>query len=75
VTNNSAYPISGWTVTWAYTAGQSIVAGSAYSANVTQTGSAVTATPEAGYNANLAAGASTTWGFHADYNGTSNPSR
>jgi cellulose binding protein with CBM2 domain len=73
VTNNSAYPISGWTVTWAYTAGQSIVAGSAYSANVTQTGSAVTATPEAGYNANLAAGASTTWGFHADYNGTSNP--
>ena len=36
VTNNSSYPISGWTVTWAYTAGQSIVAGSAYSANVTQ---------------------------------------
>jgi hypothetical protein len=73
VTNNSSYPISGWSVTWAYTAGQSIVAGSAYSANVTQTGSTVTATPEAGYNANLAAGASTTWGFHADYNGTSNP--
>src|SRR5580704_17122084 len=62
VTNNSSYPISGWSVTWAYTAGQSIVAGSAYSANVTQTGSTVTATPEAGYNANLAAGASTTWG-------------
>jgi len=39
-----------------------IVPGSAYSANVTQSGAAVTATPEAGYNANLAAGASTTWG-------------
>ena len=73
VTNNSPYPISGWTVSWTYTAGQSIVAGSAYSANVTQTGSSVTATPQAGYNANLSAGASTTWGFHADYNGTSNP--
>jgi hypothetical protein len=73
VTNNSPYPISGWAVTWSFTAGQAIVAGSAYSANVTQTGSAVTATPEAGYNADLAAGASTTWGFHADYNGTSNP--
>src|SRR5215472_13063059 len=73
VTNNSPYPISGWTVSWSYTAGQSIVPGSAYSANVTQSGAAVTATPEAGYNANLAAGASTTWGFHADYNGTSNP--
>jgi len=40
---------------------------------VTHSGATVTATPEAGYNANLAAGASTTWGFHADYNGTSNP--
>jgi len=73
VTNNSSYPISDWTVTWTYTAGQSIIPGSAYSANVTQSGATVTATPEAGYNANLAAGASTTWGFHADYNGTSNP--
>src|SRR5215472_7767527 len=54
VTNNSPYPISGWTVSWTFTAGQSIVAGS-------------------GYSANLAEGASTTWGFHADYNGTSNP--
>jgi cellulose binding protein with CBM2 domain len=73
VTNNSPYPISGWTVSWNYTAGQTIVAGSAYSANVTQSGTTVTTTPEAGYNANLAAGASTTWGFHADYTGTSNP--
>src|SRR5215467_13263371 len=73
VTNNSPYPISTWTVTWSYTAGQALIPGSAYSANVTQTGAAVTATPQAGYNANLAAGASTTWGFHATYNGTANP--
>lgn len=73
ITNTSAYPISNWTATWAFSAGQTIVAGTAYSANVTQSGSTVTATPEAGYNATLAAGASTTWGFNADYNGTVNP--
>jgi cellulose binding protein with CBM2 domain len=73
VTNNASYAISGWTISWTYTAGQSLVAGSAYSANVTQSGSTVTATPMGGYNANLAPGASTTWGFHATYNGTSNP--
>ena len=28
VTNNSPYPISGWTVSWSFTAGQTIVAGS-----------------------------------------------
>jgi Cellulose binding domain len=72
VTNNSSYAISTWTVTWAYTAGQTIVAGSPYSANVAQSGSTVTATPES-FNASLAAGASTTWGFDGDYNGTSNP--
>jgi hypothetical protein len=72
VTNNSSYAISTWTVTWAFTAGQTIVAGSPYSANVTQSGTTVTATPES-FNANLAAGASTTWGFDGDYNGTSNP--
>jgi Cellulose binding domain len=73
VTNNSAYPISTWAVSWTYTAGQHVIAGSAYSAGVTQDGSVVTAVPQAGYNASLAAGASTTWGFHASYNGTSNP--
>jgi len=73
ITNTSAYPISNWTATWTFSAGQTIVAGTAYSANVTQSGSTVTATPEAGYNATLAAGASTTWGFNADYNGTANP--
>ena len=36
VTNNSAYTISTWTITLTFTAGQTLVAGSAYSANVTQ---------------------------------------
>ncbi len=73
VTNNASYAISTWSVTWPYTAGQAIIAGSAYSSNVVQSGSAVTATPGGTYNANLAPGASATWGFHATYNGTSNP--
>ncbi len=73
VTNNSSYPISGWTVSWSYTAGQAIIAGSPYSATVTQNGTTVTATPAGSYNATLAPNASTTWGFHATYNGTSNP--
>jgi Cellulose binding domain len=72
VTNNSSYAISNWTVTWTFTAGQTIIAGSPYSANVTQSGSTVTATPMS-FNASLAAGGSTTWGFHGTYNGTSNP--
>ena len=73
VTNDASYAISDWTVTFSFTAGQTVVAGSAYSADVSQNGTTVTATGLEGDNANLAAGASTTWGFDADYNGTSNP--
>jgi hypothetical protein len=73
VTNNASYAISDWTITWQFTAGQTVVAGTPYSANVTQSGTTVTATGQEGNNANLASGASTTFGFDADYNGTSNP--
>ncbi|NUR29005.1 MAG: hypothetical protein HOV83_24720 [Catenulispora sp.] len=73
VTNNASFPISGWTVSWNYTGGQKVIAGSPYSANVVQNGTAVTATPGGSYNATLNPGASTTWGFHGTYNGTSNP--
>jgi hypothetical protein len=73
ITNNASYPITDWAATWTFGAGQTVVAGSPYSANVTQSGTSVTATPEAGDNADLASGASTTWGFDADYNGTTNP--
>ncbi|MBS2963158.1 cellulose binding domain-containing protein [Actinocrinis puniceicyclus] len=73
VTNNSTYPISTWAVSWNFTAGQAIIAGSPYSATVVQNGTTVTATPGGSYNATLAPGASTTWGFHATFNGTGNP--
>ncbi len=73
VTNNASYPITDWTVSWTFTTGQAIIPGSPYSATVTQTGMTVTAKPAGSYNATLNPGASTTWGFHATYNGTSNP--
>jgi len=73
VTDNAAYAISTWTITWSFTAGQTIVPGSPYSATVTQSGTTVTATPGGSYNANLTPGQSATFGFNADYNGTSNP--
>jgi len=73
VTNNSSYTIQTWTVSWTFTAGQTIVAGSPYSADVTQTGTSVTATPAGTYDAILPPGQSTTFGFDGDYNGTSNP--
>ncbi len=47
--------------------------GSACSANVSQGGATLTATPGGTYNAVLAPGQSTTWGFNGDYNSTSNP--
>jgi hypothetical protein len=73
VTNNATYTIQTWTVSWTFGAGQTIVPGSPYSANVTQTGSTVTATPAGTYDAVLTPGQSTTFGFDGDYNGTSNP--
>src|SRR5215468_6257025 len=53
VTNNSPYPITGWTITWTWPAGQSIIPGSPFSAVVNQSGSTVTATPGGSFNANL----------------------
>ncbi|HXC84901.1 MAG TPA: cellulose binding domain-containing protein, partial [Trebonia sp.] len=73
VTNNAAFTIQTWTVSWTFTAGQTIVAGSPYSSTVTQTGTSVTATPGGTYNAVLTPGESQTFGFDGDYNGTSNP--
>ncbi|KJK48463.1 beta-mannosidase [Lentzea aerocolonigenes] len=68
VTAGSA-AIAGWTVTWTFANGQSI--SQAWSATVTGGGANVTAV-NAGYNGNLAAGASTTFGFIGSWNG-SNP--
>ncbi|MBO4210658.1 cellulose binding domain-containing protein, partial [Micromonospora echinofusca] len=59
--------VNGWTVNWAFPNGQQI--SSSWSATVTASGSSVTAR-NVGYNGNLAAGTSTTFGFLASWNGT-----
>jgi hypothetical protein len=73
VTNNAPFTIQTWEVSWTFGAGQTVIPGSPYSATVTQTGTSVTATPGGTYNAVLTPGQSATFGFNADYNGTSNP--
>jgi hypothetical protein len=62
-------PVHGWTVTWTYAAGQQIT--SSWSAQVSQAGTAVTAT-NLTYNADLAANATLEFGVQGTWN-TSNP--
>jgi len=73
IKNTATYAITNWTASFAFTAGQAIVAGSVFSANVTQHGTTVTATPAGSFNANLAPGTSTSFGFNGTYDGTNNP--
>ncbi|MDH2424692.1 cellulose binding domain-containing protein [Sphaerisporangium sp. TRM90804] len=67
VRNTRTTAITGWTVRWAFADGQTV--GQAWSATVTQAGAGVTAR-NAGYNGNLAAGASTSFGFNGAWAGT-----
>lgn len=66
---NIGDPISNWTLTWAFGAGQQVV--QAWNATVSQSGSQVTAR-NVSWNGNLAANASTNFGFNGSWNG-SNP--
>ncbi|GAA1773787.1 CotH kinase family protein [Luedemannella helvata] len=66
VTAGSA-AITGWRVTWTYANGQTVT--QFWSATITSSGSAVTAT-NVSYNGALGAGASTTFGFLGSWNGT-----
>jgi mannan endo-1,4-beta-mannosidase len=66
VTAGSA-AISGWTVAWTFTDGQTV--SQAWNATVTSSGSSVT-TRGMSYNSSLSAGASTTFGFLGSWNGT-----
>jgi mannan endo-1,4-beta-mannosidase len=59
--------ISGWTVTWTFANGQTI--SQAWNATITSSGSGVTAR-NVSYNGNLAAGASTSFGFIGAGNGS-----
>jgi hypothetical protein len=68
---NVGDPVSGWTLTWSYTAGQQVVP-PGWSAVVSQSGAQVSAR-NADWNANLDTGASTNFGFNASWNNVSNP--
>ncbi|NNJ61673.1 MAG: beta-glucosidase [Dactylosporangium sp.] len=60
-------PVSGWTLTFAFPGSQQVT--SAWSAVVTQSGTAVTAT-NAAWNGTIAAGGSASFGFQGTYDGT-----
>ncbi|GGO31461.1 pectate lyase family protein [Micromonospora parathelypteridis] len=67
---NLGDPISGWTLRWSYGAGQQV--NQAWGATVTQSGGQVSAT-NVDYNGNLATNGSTSFGFNASWNNSSNP--
>ena len=73
ISNTATYAITDWTASFDYTAGQTLIPGSVFSAKVTQTGTTVTAKPAGSFNANLAPGTSTSFGFNATFDGTHNP--
>ncbi|MEV6607081.1 cellulose binding domain-containing protein [Kutzneria sp. NPDC051319] len=70
VTNTGATPWSGWTAAFTFGGDQRIT--SAWNATVTQSGAHVTAV-NAGYNGNVAAGASTSFGFQGSWSNSSAP--
>jgi hypothetical protein len=67
---NLGDPLSGWTLTWSFGAGQRVT--QAWNATVSQSGSQVTAR-NADWNGNLATGAGTSFGFNGSWNNSSNP--
>ncbi|GAA2398613.1 rhamnogalacturonan lyase [Catellatospora methionotrophica] len=67
---NLGDPVNGWTLTWAYTAGQAVT--QLWGGSFTQSGANVSVT-DAGYNAQIATNASTAFGFNASWNNSSNP--
>jgi hypothetical protein len=70
VKNTGPAATKSWTVGWAFTAGQTIT--QSWGGTATQSGTAVTV-KDAGYNAVLAAGASTTFGFLGNLPSAGNP--
>ncbi|WP_155373833.1 rhamnogalacturonan lyase family protein [Catellatospora vulcania] len=67
---NLGDPVNGWTLTWAFTAGQAVT--QLWNGSFTQSGANVSVT-DAGYNAPIATNASTAFGFNASWNNASNP--
>lgn len=66
VTNNGAAK-SSWAVKWSYAGNQKITSG--WNANLSQSGTAVTASNES-YNGPMSSGGSVSFGFNASYSGT-----
>lgn len=62
VTNRSSAAIDGWTVTWTYTAGQTVTP-PGWNATITQSGATVTAT-NLDWNRTIPPGGSVTFGFN-----------
>lgn len=67
---NLGDPISAWTLTWSYSAGQQVT--QYWNATITQSGSQVTA-KNVSYNGSLATGGTTSFGFNGTLPGSSNP--
>ncbi|MFI7573197.1 cellulose binding domain-containing protein [Micromonospora sp. NPDC049497] len=67
---NLGDPVTGWTVTWSWAAGQQVT--QAWNATVTQSGAQVTAR-DVGYNAAIPTNGSTSFGFNGSWTGASNP--
>jgi endoglucanase len=70
INNTGGSAVNGWSLAWTFPADQKIT--SAWNAKAAQSGAAVTAT-DLGYNASIAAGGSTGFGFQGTGNGTSVP--
>ena len=66
IKNTAASAVNGWTLTWSFANGQAIT--NAWNAIATQTAANVSA-KDAGHNATIGAGASTTFGFQATHTG------
>jgi hypothetical protein len=67
---NLGDPLTGWTLTWSFGAGQQVT--QAWNATVTQSGSQVSAR-DAGWNGSLATNGSANFGFNGSWNNSSNP--
>ena len=67
VANGGTTAIKNWTVTWTWPGNQTIT--NSWNATVSQSGAAVTATALS-YDANVAAGSSTSFGIQVSYSGT-----
>jgi hypothetical protein len=67
---NLGDPLTSWTLTWSFTAGQQVTQG--WNGTFTQSGAQVSVA-NAGWNGALGTGASTGLGFNASWNNSANP--